>query len=275
VKKVIHDLVVIENKPVGGNNFVLKLQGTEKLPQMLPGQFCEVKVGKTPEVYLRRPFSIHNVDYNTNTLSLLIKAVGKGTIVLSGIEKGDVLNIVYPLGNGFSLTKEPNVLLVGGGCGVAPLLFLAQTFKTMGIKPVVLVGGRTSDDIPEIEAYQAVAETYVATEDGSSGEKGLVTQHHIFKTRLSEFKRIYTCGPEAMMKAVAKVAEALDIPCEVSLENTMACGIGACLCCVTETKDGHKCVCTDGPVFDSRDLNGWNIDKASTCSLPYIQPEKS
>lgn len=273
MKKVIHDLVVIENKPVGGNNFILRLKATELLPKMMPGQFCEVKVDKDPTVFLRRPFSIHNVDYDTNTITLLIKAVGKGTTTLSGISQGDILNMVYPLGNGFSLTVEPKVLLVGGGCGVAPLLFLAHTLKKMGINPVILVGGRTAEDVPRIEAYQAVAETYIATEDGSAGEKGLVTQHTIFRTRLAEFKRIYTCGPEGMMKAVAKAAEALDILCEVSLENTMACGIGACLCCVTETKEGHKCVCTDGPVFDSLDLNGWNIDKASTCSLPYLKSE--
>ena len=273
VKKFIHDLVVLENNPVGGNNFVLLLKAPDKLPLMSPGQFCEVKVDKEPGVYLRRPFSIHNVDYESNTLSLLIKAVGKGTTVLSGLSKGEIINIVYPLGNGFSLTKEPKVLLVGGGCGVAPLLFLAKTFNKMGIKPIVLVGGKTEEDVPQIEAYQAVAETFVSTEDGSSGEKGLVTQHSLFKTRLAEFKRIYTCGPEGMMKAVSKAAEALEIPCEVSLENTMACGIGACLCCVTETTEGHKCVCTEGPVFDSRDLNGWNIDKASTCSLPYLKAE--
>ena len=273
MKKYIHDLVVIENKPAGGNNFVLVLKPAEKLPLMSPGQFCEVKVNKVPEVYLRRPFSIHNVDYANNTISLLIKAVGKGTTELSGLSVGDEVNIVYPLGNGFALTKEPKILLVGGGCGVAPLLFLALTFKNMGINPVVLVGGKTADDVPQLEAYKTVAETYVATEDGSLGEKGLVTQHPVFKTRLSEFKRIYTCGPEGMMKAVSKAAEALEIPCEVSLENTMACGIGACLCCVTETTEGHKCVCTDGPVFDSRDLNDWNIEKASECSLPYLKSE--
>lgn len=273
VKKVIHDLVVIENKSVGGNNFVLSLQAPDKLPEMLPGQFCEVKVDKSPEVFLRRPFSIHDVDYQSNILTLLIKAVGKGTNILSGIAKGETINIVYPLGNGFSLTKEPNILLVGGGCGVAPLLFLAKTFKNMGLSPVVLIGGRTTEDVPQLEAYQAIAETHVATEDGSAGEKGLVTQHSLFKTRLSDFKRVYTCGPEGMMKAVAKAAEALEIPCEVSLENTMACGIGACLCCVTETTEGHKCVCTDGPVFDSRNLNGWNIEKASKCSLPYLKAD--
>lgn len=271
MKKEIHDLVVIENKPVGGNNFVLLLKAPKLLPFMLPGQFCQVRVDKDPTVYLRRPFSIHEVDYDANTITLLIKAVGKGTTSLSGISQGDILNIIYPLGNGFSLTTEPKVLLVGGGCGVAPLLFLAQTLKKMGISPVVLVGGRSADDVPRIEAYQAVAETHVVTEDGSFGEKGLVTQHNIFKNKLSEFKRIYTCGPEGMMKAVAKEAEALEIPCEVSLENTMACGIGVCLCCVTETKEGHKCVCTEGPVFDSCDLNGWNIEKASTCSLPYLK----
>ena len=271
MKKVIHDLVVIENKPVGGSNFVLLLKSNEELPQMLPGQFCEVRIDKQPNVYLRRPFSIHNVDYKANTLTLLIKAVGTGTKTLAEIAEGDFLNIVYPLGNGFSLDTPSDVLLVGGGCGVAPLLFLAHSLKNKGVNPVVLVGGRTSFDVPQLEAYQEVAETHVSTEDGSLGEKGLVTQHSVFKTKLADFKRVYTCGPEAMMKAVAQAAEALDIPCEVSLENTMACGIGACLCCVTETKEGHKCVCTEGPVFDSRDLNGWNIDKASVCSIPYLK----
>ena len=116
MKKVIHDLVVIENKPAGGNNFVLVLKPNEKLPLMSPGQFCEVKVNKVPEVYLRRPFSIHNVDYEANTLSLLIKAVGKGTTVLSGLSIGEAVNLVYPLGNGFSLKKE-------APSGSGPLVF--------------------------------------------------------------------------------------------------------------------------------------------------------
>lgn len=273
MKKVIHNLKVLENRSAGGGNFTLLLEAPEPMPLIMPGQFCEVKVDNNPTVYLRRPFSIHNVDYKSNTITLLIKVLGKGTATLSGIQEGASLDVVYPLGKGFTITDEPNVLLVGGGCGVAPLLHLAKVLNEKGIKPTILVGGRTADDVPRVEAYKEVGETHVSTEDGSLGEKGLVTQHSVFKTRLSDFKRIYTCGPEGMMKAIAKAAEALEIPCEVSLENTMACGIGVCLCCVTETKEGHKCVCTEGPVFDSTELNGWNIDKASTCSKPYLKNE--
>lgn len=273
MKKVIHNLKVLENKSAGGDNFTLLLQAPELLPAITPGQFCEVKVDNDPTVYLRRPFSIHNVNYKSNTITLLIKILGKGTAKLSEIKKGDNLNVVYPLGKGFTITDEPNILLVGGGCGVAPLLHLAQVLNEKGIRPTILVGGRTSADVPRVEAYREVGKTHIATEDGSLGEKGLVTQHSVFKSHLADFKRIYTCGPEGMMKAVAKAAEALEIQCEVSLENTMACGIGVCLCCVTETKEGHKCVCTEGPVFDSTQLNGWNIDKASTCSKPYLKNE--
>ncbi len=273
MKKTIHNLKVLENKSAGGDNFTLLLEAPEPLPAITPGQFCEVKVDNNPTVYLRRPFSIHSVDYKSNTITLLIKVLGKGTATLSEIKEGDTLNVVYPLGKGFTITDEANVLLVGGGCGVAPLLYLAQILNKKGIRPTILVGGRTAADVPRVEEYRKVGETHVATEDGSLGQKGLVTQHDIFKSHLADFKRIYTCGPEAMMKAVANAAEALDITCEVSLENTMACGIGVCLCCVTETKEGHKCVCTEGPVFDSAELNGWNIDKASTCSKPYLKNE--
>lgn len=273
MKKVIQNIKVLENKSAGGDNFTLLLEAHEPIPSIMPGQFCEIKVDNNPSIYLRRPFSIHNVDYKSNTITLLIKVLGKGTASLSGLKQGDILNVVYPLGKGFTITDEPNVLLVGGGCGVAPLLYLAQVLNEKGVKPTILVGGRTAVDVPKVDEYKAMGETYVATEDGSLGEKGLVTQHSVFKSHLAEFKRIYTCGPEGMMKAIAKAAEALEIPCEVSLENTMACGIGVCLCCVTETKEGHKCVCTEGPVFDSTELNGWNIDKASTCSKPYLKNE--
>jgi dihydroorotate dehydrogenase electron transfer subunit len=125
--------------------------------------------------------------------------------------------------------------------------------KESGAEINYLLGGRTSADIHLIEDFKKYGSVYFTTEDGSIGEKGRVTDHSIFY-QISEFSKIYTCGPDPMMKAIGKIAQKNQIPCEVSLENMMACGFGACLCCVTETKEGNKCVCTEGPVFNVDDL---------------------
>ncbi|MDR1950874.1 MAG: hypothetical protein LBP96_01435, partial [Bacteroidales bacterium] len=142
-----------------------------------------------------------------------------------------------------------SILLVGGGFGAAPLLYLAKTLNQQhNIRPIILIGGRSKKNILRIEDYVKYGKVLVTTEDGSMGDKGLVTEHPIFHQQ--KFDQIYCCGPDPMMKAVAKIAIEKNIPCQISLENMMACGIGACLCCVTQTIDGHQCVCTEGPVFD-------------------------
>jgi len=117
----------------------------------------------------------------------------------------------------------------------------------------VLIGARNKNDFSELEEYKKLGNVYLITEDGSEGEKGIVTKHSVF-SQINQFKRIYCCGPELMMKAIANIAQQNNVACEVSLENTMACGIGACLCCVTDTKEGNKCVCTEGPVFNINQL---------------------
>jgi len=175
---------------------------------------------------------------------------------MSKLEVGDTINTMYPLGNGFDTqTQAKRVLLVGGGVGVAPLLYLAKALNEKGIRPQILLGGRAKGNIIELENFKKQGDVYISTEDGSLGEKGFVTQHSIMT---EQFDKIYTCGPDPMMRAVADIAFKKGIDCEVSLENMMACGIGACLCCVTDTKEGHKCVCTDGPVFNTKELK-WNI----------------
>jgi len=134
------------------------------------------------------------------------------------------------------------------------MLFLA---KDCGLDPKnvhILIGARTIYDHIDIEEYKPFGQFYFTTEDGSLGEKGYVTNHTIFKEKLNTFNRIYTCGPDLMMKSIGKIALANNIFCEVSLENMMACGFGVCLCCVEDTKAGHKSVCTDGPVFNVKDL---------------------
>ncbi|MCR4828734.1 MAG: dihydroorotate dehydrogenase electron transfer subunit [Bacteroidales bacterium] len=253
MKKYITDFTIIGKRILGEQYFTLTLQHPATLPPIAAGQFVEVEVRGCKEVLLRRPISIHDVDTENNTLTLLIQIVGKGTRQLATLQEGDTLNLVYPLGRGFSLDGE-KVLLVGGGAGIAPLLHLSKCLNAKGIRPTILLGGRTADLIPVRDEFKSLGTVGIATEDGSLGEKGLVTQHTLFS---GDYDHIYTCGPTPMMKAVARHALANGIVCEVSLENLMACGIGACLCCVVDSDAGHKCVCKEGPVFKATELTKW------------------
>jgi dihydroorotate dehydrogenase electron transfer subunit len=251
--KRIEDLKVIENKRLNNDFFILRLSGDNKIPDFKPGQFVQVRIDDSPETFLRRPISIHDVDYGTNTFKLLIQIAGKGTEKLSKLANGDILNLIYPLGNSFSmpLTNE-NVLLVGGGCGIAPLLFLGKYLVANGCTPDVLLGFRNSARIIEFEEYSKIGKVFVTTEDGSMGETGFVSTHSIFSTHI--YNRIYCCGPDRMMKAMADYSKSRNIICEVSLENLMACGIGVCLCCIVDTVKGNLCTCTEGPIFNVNDL---------------------
>lgn len=254
MKKRLEDLEVLQNLRLNTNHVVLTLRLLAPFPALQPGQFVEALVKGSPSTYLRRPLSIHDADRSTSTLSLLIKEVGDGTRHLAALQAGDVLNLVYPLGKGFSMPESGPVLLIGGGCGVAPLLFLARTLAEKSIQIEILIGGSTARDIMRPDEYRQYGPLHITTEDGSVGIKGKVTDHPVFRDQLSQYKMVYTCGPDGMMRAVAAGTSVAEVPCEVSLENTMACGIGACLCCVTQTTQGNRCVCIDGPVFNTRDL---------------------
>jgi len=255
LRKFIHDLVVLKNEHLNKRHFVLELKVPEPLPELLPGQFVQVLVKDSPSTFLRRPFSIHQFNPATNTFRLLIQIKGEGTLHLSRLRKGDKVNVIYPLGNSFSLPSGKTALLAGGGCGVAPLLFLGKWLKDQDMKVTILTGWKRKEDIFEESAYRECGELLVTTEDGSEGEMGMVTSHSVFKSGLA-FDRIYCCGPDPMMKAVAQIASGKGIDCEVSLENTMACGFGVCLCCITPTTHGNQRVCTEGPVFNTKEL-GW------------------
>ncbi len=154
------------------------------------------------------------------------------------------------------MTEGKRVLLVGGGVGIAPMLLLAKSLYKKGNEITVLIGGRSVADIIEPDLYEPYGIVGITTDDGSAGIKGLVTQHPAFE-KISDYSMVYSCGPDPMMKAVTGIAKSHDIACEVSLENLMACGIGACLCCVAETTTGNRTTCVDGPVFDVKDLIGW------------------
>lgn len=236
------------------NYVLLKLTQATPLPEMLPGQFAEIRVDGSPTTFLRRPISINYVDRELNEVWFLIQLVGDGTRKLATLQKGDTVNVVLPLGNGFSIpdSSDKKVLLIGGGVGTAPMLYLGKELYKKGYKPVFLLGARSKNDLLLLEWFKSFGEVFITTEDGSLGEKGFVTQHSVlFK---NQFNMIYACGPKPMMMAVAKYAKEKDIACEVSLENTMACGIGACLCCVEKTNEGHVCVCKEGPVFNIKRL---------------------
>ncbi len=250
MKKFMLDLIVSTNRRLSEQYVLLILTSSTKLPQMLPGQFAEVRVDGASNAFLRRAISIHYVDYNKNELWLLIQVVGAGTKRLSELNSGDNINLLIPLGNSFTIpTKtDSKVVLIGGGVGVAPLLFLGESLQKEGIEVNFLLGARSSGDLLQLCEFERFGKVYTTTEDGSHGEKGYVTQHSLLQS--SNFDYIYTCGPTPMMKAVAAYAAKTDTFCEVSLENTMACGFGTCLCCVTDTIDGHICVCTEGPVFN-------------------------
>lgn len=255
LKKHIIDLQVVSVEALGERFVLLKCTDPNApLPPMMPGQFAQLRVDGSKETFLRRPISINFVDTKQNQIWFLVQLVGAGSRALGRLKEGDTLNALLPLGNGFSMpvSAEKKHLLVGGGVGTAPLLYLGAQMNLMGMRPTFLLGARTKDMLLQMEDFQRVGDVYVTTEDGSAGEKGFVTQHSIlFKQR---FDRISVCGPSPMMKAVAKFARANSVPCEVSLENMMACGLGACLCCVEKTVKGNVCVCTEGPVFDINEL---------------------
>ena len=274
MKKYILDLQVKSVDRVHERYVLIRLTDDKPLPEMLPGQFVEVRVDGSSTTFLRRPISINFVDKQANELWLLVACVGDGTRRLAELKAGDILNCVLPLGNGFTLpvtshpscvpsvaseqsssapfTLHPSPLLVGGGVGVAPLLYLGKVLKEKGLEPTFLLGARSAKDLLMLSEFEKYGRVLVTTEDGTMGEKGFVTNHSILQQE--QFDMIQVCGPTPMMKAVARYANEKGIECEVSLENLMACGLGACLCCVEKTKEGNLCVCKEGPVFNIKRL---------------------
>ena len=251
VKKAVNDFIVLENTALNATNYYIRLKSPVLLPEISPGQFVNVEIKHTDEVFLRRPFSVFEVSQGENTISLLVKVLGKGSKTLSEAKAGDTISLVYPLGKGFTKPQRTDrILLIGGGSGVAPILFLSKWSGLPKGNIHILIGARSNTDHIDTRNYSGLGEISLTTEDGSCGFRGLVTEHPLFTDEINTFNKIYTCGPLPMMKAIAKAAARENIFCEVSLENLMACGFGVCLCCIEPTTKGNLCVCTDGPVFN-------------------------
>ena len=255
MKMKLLDFRVRSNEKLNDQNHLIKVMpaNNELLPEMFPGQFVQILVTNSQEVFLRRPVSVNLVDKQRNEMWLLIKRVGEGTNKICELSAGEIMNLIFPLGNSFTIPeKSCNPLLVGGGVGTAPLLFLGQKLKNKGIHPNFLLGGRSETDILQRDDFEQYGNVYCTTEDGSFGEKGFVTAHSALQN--NNYDYIYTCGPKPMMVAVAKYAKEKGVECEASLENLMACGFGACLCCIEKTVRGNICTCTEGPVFNTNEL---------------------
>ena len=255
MKKYIIDFKVVENLPIHKLYSLLKLTPADgsQLPPSLPGQFVQVQCPDSPSTFLRRPISINHIDREANQLWLLVRKAGAGTEALCAAAEGSVLNMIYPLGSEFKApeNKDAKILLVGGGVGIAPMVRFGLELKAKGYKPETLVGARSAADILERDLLSLIGPVHISTDDGSEGHHGLAPAN---PAMAQPWDYIYCCGPKPMMVAVAKIARERGICCEVSLENMMACGVGACLCCVEKTVKGNVCVCTEGPVFNINSL---------------------
>jgi dihydroorotate dehydrogenase electron transfer subunit len=248
---------IVSNEREADLYFRLVVRAPGIAPLVQPGQFGHVRILPLREVLLRRPFSIFQV--SSSTLSILYKTIGKGTEVLSRMRQGEELSMIGPLGHGFTVPPPggETPLLVAGGYGMAALYLLAQRSPQKGI---VFVGGRRRVDILCEEEFRAIGwEVRVTTEDGSHGEKGLVTEALLTELeQRTPGRKLFACGPSPMLKVVGRLAAEFDLRAELSLDEHMGCGIGVCLTCVIPIKAGdsweYQRTCTEGPVFDSRQV---------------------
>ncbi len=245
---------IVGKQNLGSGYFKLSLLSPKISSLALPGQFVEIKISDSDEPLLRRPFSIHRA--KGKKIEILYEVLGCGTKALSRKKAGGFLDIIGPLGQGFSfkpgIGSKRLAILVAGGMGVAPLMFLAQKLTRREI--LVLIGARTKEQIScEKEFKKLGCGVKIATDDGSRGFKGKVTEllKGILRDNemLIQQAEIYSCGPRPMLKEISRISQGLNIPAQISLEEHMACGIGACLGCVVDTKAGLKRVCKEGPVF--------------------------
>lgn len=242
---------VVANDRIATGVGLIALHAPRTAASVLPGQFVHVRIGYGTTFILRRPFSVHRV--RGERLEILYQVVGEGTRALAEASAGMQMDLIGPLGHGWEIPSGvSHALLVAGGLGAAPLGMLAEELASRGVAVTVASGAPSEDRLLARELFEAVARRVeVATDDGSCGTHGLVTG--VCESLLADeaLDVVYTCGPEPMQRIVASQAAAAGVPCQVSLERLMACGIGACLSCVVRTTGGLKKACVDGPVFDA------------------------
>lgn len=253
----IQNVKILKKRRLSENEWRFDLHAPDICREAHPGQFVMVSCSKGTDLFLRRPISIHNCQ--DDTLSLMFVAVGEGTRRLATLEEGDEVDLMGPLGNGFDLDiANARVTLVGGGVGKAPLAWLADALRAHNNEVTLIIGGRGKAQLHGLEHFENMAGVHVcyATEDGSVGRKGFVNAWFDDEFHAD---RIYSCGPTPMMRVVKNFAQSRGIPCQLSLEERMACGIGVCLGCTVKPanpRDVHYLkVCKDGPVFWAQEVD--------------------
>ncbi len=237
-------------EPISKDHYLLKIKNKGNPP--VPGQFINIKVSSGTDPLIRRPFSIYN--YKNGIIEIVIRVIGKGTKILSEFEEGDI-DILTPLGNGFSMVDNKKVLLTGGGVGNAPLYFLGRELKKRGNHITTIYGASSKEYIYLKENFESISDSFsITTDDGTEGTKGYVTELVEKELDSKNFDIIYTCGPTIAMKKISLLAEK-KMQVEVSMENYFGCGVGICSGCTIETINGFKRACVDGPVFNGKDID--------------------
>ena len=258
---------IVSNSCVGPRLHVLVLESPEIARRIKPGQFIHIKIPGRGENILRRPFSVYSSNKEAGTIDVLYQEVGSLTTYMPTLDTGS-MEVIGPIGATWSGVQRfeegiaTHALLVGGGVGSAPLFMLAESLKKHGCPVDVVLGAQTRDALVARERYEDLlgSEPCCATDDGSYGRAGFCTS--LVEERLNDgslsdgapYDYLAVCGPEPLMKIVASMAHRAQVPCEVSLEKRMACGIGACLSCVVDTKAGKRRSCVDGPIFDAEEV---------------------
>ena len=255
--KYIEEAKVIGQWVLNANTRQIDLIAPRIAAEAVPGQFVNVQVSNRTAPLLRRPLGVAGVDKKQGVVRLIYRIIGEATKILADVCSGDVISVVGPLGHGFDRgAKYP--LLVGGGTGLAPLLYLAESMVDEGIKPDVLMGGRTADDLFWKDLYIDLVERMgLTTDDGSLGTPGTVMAELPLMLRRLHYDCIYVCGPVPMMKAVSAAVLEKGIKCQVSLEKYMGCGLGACLSCSCQGVGKRLKVCQDGPGFWAEEVAEW------------------
>lgn len=244
------------------NNYRLTLACPLVAAGAKPGQFVMIRAGLGKDPLLRRPFSIHQTS-SAGKIQIYFKVVGRGTNILARLKEGEEVSVFGPLGRGYRLLKNAPSVIVGGGLGIAPLLFLAKEscrLKKDCTDDLIILGAQGKNEIePLLEDFKKFGISILtATDDGTLGHHGFVTEV-MEAIDLPKGCVVYGCGPEPMMAALGKLCKSQAIPCQVSVESVMACGMGACLGCSRPAKDGsYTHVCLHGPVYDAEDL-AWNL----------------
>ena len=258
---------VLTNGQVGPRLHLMTLQSPEIAGQVGPGQFVHMKVPGMEGHILRRPFSVYAADVQAGTLDILYQVVGFGSDHMTSLQPGAQVEMIGAVGHGWQVPEgAARVLLVGGGVGAAPLFMLCEQLVNAGIQVDVVLGAQTDDALVcrgRYEALLAAADACeaprCATDDGSFGHAGFCTPlvQQALEAAAAEGKpydMLYVCGPEPLMKIVAGLAAEASVPCQISMEKRMACGVGACLSCVVNTVDGKRRACVDGPVFKAEEV---------------------